>query len=355
MSRREKTLLMLAGGVAFALSFHAMLNRFLLAPSRACDRQIGALQREVHRLRVRNRRQRDLRKRLQELAGRTFGTDELAVSEKVRTTLVNLVRHSGMSTEDLSVRSAAISTRSDVGGKEISRGVRARGRLQRVIDFLYLLRGDNHLHRLEDLTLTPHLADGEVELHLRYGTLVLPDVTPDRTRDDAENVPPDMDSREHAQYALAARRDLFRPYVKKVVKPPPQKPKPKPKPKAKKEPKPQKPKTPPLSQFKIIGLPSWGEVQDICVLDIKTDTCKTYAVGDSLAGGTIVMVDYRVLPMFDDPDIPSTSRAILRIEADYWAVELGRTLSEKRKLGPDDLPPSLRDDPRTAKTGGERP
>ena len=41
-----------------------------------------------------------------------------------------------------------------------------------------------------------------------------------------------------------------------------------------------------------------------------------------LAGGTIVMVDYRPMtPPGGDPSLPSTSRVIVRIGGSYWAIE----------------------------------
>ena len=63
--------------------------------------------------------------------------------------------------------------------------------------------------------------------------------------------------------------------------------------------------------------------------------------GDQLAGGRIVMVDYRLMPRLDKPKLFSQSRAIVKVGRYYWAVDLGQRLSEKRRLETSQLPPEL--------------
>ena len=337
MSRRERILLTAAGVIALGFVFHVMLNRLLLGPSGAYDHRIQDTVRQITRIKAVNKQRHVYEQKLAELAGRTFGADEWAVSEQIRNRLVNLVTHSGLSRGDFSVRSATITNRTALKGKEISRRISAGGKLEYVIDFLYLLSADPHLHRLEDVTLTPKLREGQTELSLRYATLVLPDVEAAlaSSRPAELSAQDDLDSAQREQYQLIASRDMFRPYVQKKV---PKKPA---RPKRTRPDKPQPPKPPPLSRFKIIALPSWGKVQDVRVANTDSGETKLYAVGDSLAGGKIVMVDYRPVPMFDDPEIVSGSRAIIQIADEYWAVELGRKLSEKRKLTGEELPSQL--------------
>ena len=66
-----------------------------------------------------------------------------------------------------------------------------------------------------------------------------------------------------------------------------------------------------------------------------------YRVGDELAGGTIAMVDYRSVPLPGNSLLQSHSRLILRLGEEFWAVERGGTLAEKRKLSANELPPQL--------------
>jgi len=52
-------------------------------------------------------------------------------------------------------------------------------------------------------------------------------------------------------------------------------------------------------------------------------------------------VDYRPIPMPGREIIQSESRVILRVGEDFWAIERGRTLADKRKLAIHQLPQEL--------------
>ena len=54
------------------------------------------------------------------------------------------------------------------------------------------------------------------------------------------------------------------------------------------------------------------------------------------------MIDYRPLPRADNPQMLSPSRVILKAGPDYWAVELGQKLTQKRRLKRDQLPEPIR-------------
>ena len=59
-------------------------------------------------------------------------------------------------------------------------------------------------------------------------------------------------------------------------------------------------------------------------------------------GWEIVMVDYRMLPDPDKPELLSPARVIVRIDSDYWAIEGNQYITAKRILKGADLPPELR-------------
>jgi hypothetical protein len=91
-----------------------------------------------------------------------------------------------------------------------------------------------------------------------------------------------------------------------------------------------------------VGLPSWAGEADVMVKDTQTGEVRAYKPGESLAGGRIVMVDYRPMPRPDNPELLCYSRVIVKIGPDYWAIDLGRSLADKRRLKDDDLPDELR-------------
>jgi hypothetical protein len=77
------------------------------------------------------------------------------------------------------------------------------------------------------------------------------------------------------------------------------------------------------------------------VRDVTNQKTFRYKLGDALAEGTVVMVDYRPLPMPGNEGLQSFSRVIVKIGDEYWAIERGQTLADKRRLAPDQLPESL--------------
>ena len=92
----------------------------------------------------------------------------------------------------------------------------------------------------------------------------------------------------------------------------------------------------------VTGLPSRNDKPEVLLSMPGQDVRKVYKVGDKLRIGRIAMVDYRVLPMPDNPKVLSSSRLILKIGKDYWAVEAGQRLGQRRLLRPAELPLQLR-------------
>ena len=127
-------------------------------------------------------------------------------------------------------------------------------------------------------------------------------------------------------------RDLLRPYLKKAPEPP-------------------RPATGPAvaagtpppgpDSFRVVSLSEWMGQPEIHVRDLTQQKTLRYRPGDTLAGGRIVCVDYRPMPSAVNELVRSDSRVILKIGSDFWAVERGRTLAEKRKLSDAQLPPQL--------------
>ncbi len=78
------------------------------------------------------------------------------------------------------------------------------------------------------------------------------------------------------------------------------------------------------------------------VRDVQTGLLRVYGLGDDLAGGRIAVIDYRPMPMPSKPEILSGSRVILQTGQEYWAVELGQSVNEKRLLTSEQLPEQLR-------------
>jgi hypothetical protein len=343
MNKREKILAAAFGLGAVACVTFLGVDRLFLGPAEKCDQDARELQTQIATLKAQIDKKDAYEARLKELFGAAFGVDEgrpseqvrSRVSERVRTTVDHLLTASGLSTRNLSLKPMDGSASANVY-RELGWGVRATGKLEHVINFLYLMSREPHLHRLDNVVLSPSAANpAEVELQVKYATLILAkskdetlasDTLPEVTLTAAA-----LDSEERRQYDIIAARDLFRPFIKRppqvaVRVAPPEV--------SSGGGGPVRTSSPPAER--IMSLSTYDGQADILLT-----TGGKFKVGDTLAGGKIVRVDVRSLPSPGNPEVPSPSRVILRIASDYYAVELGQALTEKRPLPAADLPPDL--------------
>jgi len=337
MNPREKILAAVTGTAALLFIVYLAINNVFLMPAAQQFNRARDLMQQVERARAEKAKQKVYETRLKELAGRTYGTDPLRVSEQVRSRITELLGMSGLSTERLTLKPVV---GAQVQGiyKEVGWLVQVRGQLEQVVNFLYLVTREPHLHRLDNLVISPVRGSSEVEVQAKYGTLVLLAETAKDLR--VNTVSADLDKSlletpDRDQYNLIASRALFRPYMP-ARRPEPTRP----------PPTPSAPSTPrppevPTGRYRVVGLATFADQPDIYVRDSSSGNVVRYKPGDSLGGGTIVMVDYRPMPMPDKPDILSGSRVLLRIGTEYYAVELGTYLAQKHKLRDDQLPPHL--------------
>ena len=106
----------------------------------------------------------------------------------------------------------------------------------------------------------------------------------------------------------------------------------------------------------VVGLPAIGAKAQIHVASPGGFVKNPLKVGDRLGAGQIAMVDYRVLPMPGNPKEISQSRVIFKIGRNYWAVELGQRIGQRRILRSHELPDALKPRPAKPKAGSaQRP
>ena len=337
MKSSERTLTIAVGSVAALFVGYIALDTVLISPAAKLEAAARDGREQIRKLREYNAQEAALRGRLEQLRDNSFGTDLVQAGELVRDRLMTILAASGLASED-----HALHPTGEAAGRkpyrEIGRSINARGALKRVVNFLYLVGADKYMHRLENLTMKPELRDGEVSLQVRYTTLAF---------DEAKGLVPTtrpteapvatLDTKLRRDYAVITERDLFRPYIKRRPEPPRR---------ITSSPPPRRvtqPEPPPPDSFSVVGLPRWPTGEEVYVRNNRSGETRVYRVGDSLLQGEIVMVDYRLLSKPDDPELLSTSRVIVKIGEDYWAVDLGQTLRKKRRLEGEVLPPRLRD------------
>jgi hypothetical protein len=346
--RGRKVVARVAMVAAGLFVIYLLANFFIFSPAGELDDREARLRREVRLLDRKNDREVRYLAMLRKYAAATYGDDPVKVSEDIRVRLDKMAEASGMR-RDGTARPVTGRSRPNAY-REIGWQVDLVGTLDQAVDLLYLLHEDPYLHRLEGLSIVPQRDGRAVDLAFRYMTIVLDEDLLEMQRKvggetktinvatntvDEASLPGLADNPDRDEYDLIVSRNIFRPYIQKKRRPEPRV--------AQERPQPARPqREPDRNRFKVVSLTDWGDSSDISVKDTETGQIRRYNLGDPLAGGRIVMVDYRTMPRPDDPELLSTSRVIMRLGEDYFAIELGESLASKHRLDAAQLPEELR-------------
>ncbi|MFO1497709.1 MAG: hypothetical protein U1G07_04830 [Verrucomicrobiota bacterium] len=325
MNPREKRLVLAVGGILGVILLGLGLRTFFLKPLRDIDKKTGVLRDRLAKVKKERLAYFAAEDLVKGFTQRTFADQIDQASAKSGEVLTRQILDSGLREADFS--RLPVGPRKLRGASEIGWSVQGQGKLPEVVNLLFLLQRSPYLHRIENLTMSGGEAAGEVRVGFRFLTLVLqpaPDValTPLAAKFTIE-------SPERRTYDGIAARDLLRPYIKRAVDATPPTPSPTSK----------RPVGP--AALRVVSLSEWMGQPEVHVRDLSNQQTARYRVGDALADGTIAMVDYRPLPMPGNEALQSFSRVILKIGDEFWAVEKGQTLADKRRLTPDQLPSAL--------------
>jgi len=346
MKDRRQIIMASFAAVAVLVTAWYFVDLLFLSPSARCDADIERLNRELKKLKLFNSQEVEYRDKLDSFATRSLSVDPDGAREHLRRRFSEMVETSGLKcVEDRAFSSV---TPGGVSGvyREVGWKCSLVGSLQQIVHLLYLAQSDPYLHKINNLVIVPERDRKNARVSFSYTTLVL------ERKEDKKLVPAGEKRKPTVSlaasdaikvYEAIAARNIFRPYVKKrppqkVVRKPPKNPPVRPRP---------KPSTDGLK--KVVSLTRWDKGPEICVLDTRSGKTERLEVGDALAGGTIICVDYRKLPLPNKPETLSQSRVIIKIGSDYFAVELGWTLNRRYLVQEDRLPPGISD------SSGEEP
>ena len=347
MTTREKSMAGMVGVMLGGFVVYGIVNSVFLSPAAEADRAVARLRNTIDGHKTEIAREGHYKRRIGTFVGKAFGRNEAEVKLGLLDYIIRRAHESKIN-DDWDTSPITGAPRRGVY-KEVGLMVTASGSMKNVTDFVDLLQDDSYLHRIAMLKTTPIPKRSDMKVQLRYFSLVLdPKMYPKDTSTTAPAHLPagvELAALDPSRRKAIVTRDLFRPYVKKP--PVVQRSKPKPKPKPKPDVKPRPPAKAPIeTMLKIVSLSQFGRKgPDVYVRHIDTGSMTLHKMGDKLLGGKIEMVDYRPMPHPEHPEINSPSRVIVAVGTTYWAVELGQTLSHKRRLGPADLPRSLRPAP----------
>ncbi len=341
LNRRERILAWSVGSGLLLLVGHAIIKKIILDPAAGLRAETHGLELEWNEFQEREIQARSAQVELDDVARRTFGEDPDQVAARAGEYLGKLILHAGLNDGEFTLLPLA-STRlrgRRSGVSQVGWSVQGKGTLAAVVDLLHLLELDERVHKVENLNVTGANQPGRVGLSFRYVTLVL-DGNPAVNREEVRA--PDIDVEGRKIYEGIVRRDLLRPYIPK----PPEAPAP-PLP-ARADAPPAAPLPPGPETYKVVSLSRWKGESEILILDLNQNRTVRYRPGDELAGGTIRGVDYRTLPSRRNPSLNTSSRVIISVGLETWAIDRGDTLADSYKLAGKLLPPKLRDDARNS-------
>ncbi len=335
MNKREKILALTVGLLVVAFGGFFLLKSVLMKPLRDRDVKIAAARDQLDKIKGERRAYFTQEEQVKAWAQRTFSDQVDQASAKSGEMLTRVIMQSGLKEAEFSrMPFGPTKLGRTTNTLEIGWSVQGDGKLADVVDLLFLLEQSPYLHRLENLTVNAGDAPGLVRVHFRFLTLVINPAPAGVDFVELEHKY-SLYSPERKNYDDLVARDLFRPYIKR---PPPG---------ATGRTPPDAPETTPENttpgpeSLRVVSLSEWMGQPEVHVRDQTSQKTARYKPGESLAGGTVVMVDYRPLPMPGNEALLSFSRVILKIGAEYWAVERGKTLAEKYRLAPEQLPEQL--------------
>ena len=335
MKRSEKLLASSVGGIVLALGAVLVVRSAVLAPLNDIRRQIAATRDATAKIHAERRAFFAAEDKIRALALRTFGDSIDEASAKSGEILTRTLLDSRLDEADFT--RIPVGPRKLRGASEIGWAVQGDGSLSNVVNLLFLLNESPWLHRVEGLSLSTGDRPGNVRVRFRFLTLTL-DPAPDVTRTNLAGKLSLNSPERHLLNPIVAR-DLLRPYIKRPPAPPPSVAGASPS--AQPTSKSPAGRVPGPESLRVVSLSEWDGQPEVHVRDANAQRTLRFKPGDELAGGTIALIDYRPLPSPSTQGLLSHARVILRIGPDFWAIERGQSLADKRKLSTSEIPESL--------------
>ena len=338
INKREKNLLAVILAICSLFAAGFGVRAVVLKPLREWDQKSAVLREKLAKIRAERRDYFVAEDKVKAFVQRTFDLAEDQVSAESGERLTRLILQSGLSEADF--------TRTPMGPKILRTGLRTRevgwsvqgeGKLEHVINLLFLLQESPYLRRIDGLKFGTGDTPGTVRVSFRYLTLVI-DPAPAAEPADLQ-AKYTLESPERRIFDSIVSRDVLRPYFKAPPIPLPGTPAAV----AAAAAAAQNPAAPPGPEtLRVVSLSEWMGEPEVHIRDSVNQRTLRYKPGDSFAGGTIVMIDYRPMGFPGNEALKSFSRVIVKEGSEFWAIERGKTLADKYQLKPEQVPSQLK-------------
>ncbi|MSU60843.1 MAG: hypothetical protein EXS31_00355 [Pedosphaera sp.] len=331
MNQREKILAAAVGGIVFIFIVGFGIRGVILKPVSEIDKRSAAIREKLDKIKAERRAYFDAEDRMKAHTLRTFADTVDQASARSGELLTKQILASGL--QEAEFTRLPVGPRKLRGAQELGWSIQGDGPLADVTDLIFMLQTSPYLHRIENLSVSTGDAPGIVRVRFRYLTLV-PEPAPEVQRKELASTLT-LESAERHIFDGIVSRDILRPYIKRTPPPSPESTS------SSSSPSTKAGSAQGPEAFRIVSLSEWQGEPEIHVRDQAHQTTKRYKAGDQLAGGTVVCVDYRSMPMPGNEGLRSDSRVIVKIGSEFFAIERGKTLADKRKLTSEQLPTEL--------------
>jgi hypothetical protein len=323
MNRREKTLLALVGVVAFLIAGIFVVRGICRPALLKLDGQVADLRSELNKIKDERRAYFSQEDDLKRVALRVFGRDADTATAQAGKMLTEQIVRLGLQESRFSRQ--PVPARRMRGGQEVGWNVQGEGPLARIVDLLFVLEQTPQIHRIENLVISAGDRPGRVRARFHYLTLIV-DIAPAEGAKGELKPQFALQSPQRRIYDSIVQRDILRPYV----------------PGQPSEARSSAQQGPRPEMLKIVSLSDWAGAPEVHVCDLNSMKVTSFKPGDTLAGGEVIAIDYRPMPLGGKGEVLANSRVILKIAADYWAIDEGQTLATKYQLKPEQLPTQFR-------------
>src|SRR5687767_14481009 len=153
MNKREKILAALVGGIVLVFAGGFGLRAIWMKPLKEMDRKTAALRDKMDKVRAERRAFFAAEDAVRNYAQRAFSDELDKASAKSGEILTKTILQSGLPESEFS--RLPVGPRRLAGANEIGWSVQGEGKLQRVIDLVFLLQESPFLHRVDGLVVSP--------------------------------------------------------------------------------------------------------------------------------------------------------------------------------------------------------
>ena len=169
----KNMLLAIIGLMASVIFITKAIVPWMVNPVKEWERKATDRKNKINSLQKTQKTADLYRKRLAKLNTQGFASSQAEASASMGEHITGLIRQSGLSETAFSRRPFEPRAIVKNGPKPVGYTVNGQGSLKKVTDLIYLLQNDPHIHRVENISLSPVSGSTDVRVNFQFLSLVI--------------------------------------------------------------------------------------------------------------------------------------------------------------------------------------